>query len=313
MSDTNFDINQEPSFSLKDIFLVIWSEKKLILGISLPIFLLSIIVSLSIPNKYISSTTIQIIDDKSNEALSSAINQFGGLSSIGGVAISGTELKEDLFLEEVQSREFLRHILKFNGINESIMASKGFDPISNKIIFNEKIFDSKKSKWVRSPPKDRKQVPSYIEVYESAEFNENFSIFYDKKTNFITISFKHFSPIFAHDFVSLVINEMDNIKREKDLLEAERSLDYLKNMLEETNEKEIKDLISRLIESKLKIQMLANVNDKYLINVIDEPFVPEKKSEPRRSSIVLISTIIGFLLSSFYVFPFRREHLSSTK
>ena len=78
-------------------------------------------------------------------------------------------------------------------------------------------------------------------------------------------------------------------------------------MLEKTNEKEIKDLISRLIESKLKVQMLANVNDNYIINVIDAPFVPEKKSEPRRSRIVLISLIIGFILTSLYIFTFKRE------
>ena len=153
--------------------------EKIILSILLPIFLLSIIVSINIPIS-IFLRKIQIIDDKSNEALSSAINQFGGLSSIGGVSISGTESKENLFLEEVQSREFLRHILTFDGINESIIASKGFDPVSNKIIFNEKIFDSEKV-WVRSPPKDRMKVPTHIEVYESSQFNESFSVFYDKK------------------------------------------------------------------------------------------------------------------------------------
>ena len=308
MSDINFDINKNSSFSIKELVQILWSEKKLILSILLPIFLLSIIVSINIPNKYISSAKIQIIDDKSNEALSSAINQFGGLSSISGVSISGTESKENLFLEEVQSREFLRHILTFDGINESIMASKGFDPISKKIIFNEKIFDSIKGMWVRSPPKDRMKIPTHIEVYESSQFNESFSVFYDKKTNFITISFKHFSPFFAHDFVNLVITEMDKINREKDLKEAEKSLDYLKIMLEKTNEKEIKDLISRLIESKLKVQMLANVNDNYIINVIDSPFVPEKKSEPKRSRIVLISLIIGFILTSLYIFTFKREY-----
>ena len=300
-------LNLPQDFTLKTIFQILWKGKLVIIVFSFLVCLSSVIVSINLPNKYVSSATFQVIDDKSTDVLSSAMNQFSNIPGIGGMSFGGNEPKINLVIEKLQSKDFVKHLISFDGVLEKIIAAEDFDYKNKKIIYDEKIFDSNTKKWVRSSPYFRSVIPSYIEVHESKEFNDNYEVTHNKKNNFITVSFKHYSPNFAYDFINLVINEMDDINRKKDLLEAESSLIYLKNMLEKTNEKEIKDLIARLLESNLKVQMLANVNENYLINVVDSPFLPEMKTEPRRSIIVIISTLLSIIISSVFVLSTSRD------
>lgn len=46
--------------------------------------------------------------------------------------------------------------------------------------------------------------------------------------------------------------------------------------------------------------MLANISKNYLLDPIDVPNKPIKKSEPKRSTISIIFGFIGFLISSLY-------------
>ena len=118
----------------------------------------------------------------------------------------------------------------------------------------------------------------------------------DNKTDFISISFTHESPYFAYSFLTLLINELNSISRKNDLRKSESALVYLKDQLENTSEVDIRDSINILIESELKVQMYANINENYLITPIDPPYFPEVKSEPTRSIICIIGALIGFLV-----------------
>ena len=47
--------------------------------------------------------------------------------------------------------------------------------------------------------------------------------------------------------------------------------------------------------------MLANVREEYAFKVIDPAVVPEKKYAPSKRNIVIVSIIIGLLLSAFSI------------
>ena len=48
----------------------------------------------------------------------------------------------------------------------------------------------------------------------------------------------------------------------------------------------------------MKIKMLANIDEYYLIKPVDPPYIPEFKSYPARTLMVLLSIISGFILTS---------------
>ena len=119
----------------------------------------------------------------------------------------------------------------------------------------------------------------------------------DKRTGFITLNITHISPEFSRYLSQLIINEANNIVRERDLENANKALEYLNKELEGTQQSSIKDSMNEIIKSQLEKKMLAFVRNDYLLETIDQPFLPEKKSSPGRSLIVIFSTTLGFFIS----------------
>ena len=75
------------------------------------------------------------------------------------------------------------------------------------------------------------------------------------------------------------------------------ALEYYYKQLKETSQVEVRQSINTLIEMQLKKKMMANVKEDYLLEVLDKPFVPEEKSSPVRTLIVLYGILAGFILS----------------
>ena len=74
-------------------------------------------------------------------------------------------------------------------------------------------------------------------------------IYKDKKTGLVSITIEHISPIFAKDFLTLIIKEANTLKRKKDIDTSNKALIYLKEELSQTRFVEIKDSINQLINS----------------------------------------------------------------
>ncbi len=301
MTDLNtnkLSINEinEDEINLEEIASVIWLRKYLLLSVTFTFALLSIFYSLLLPNYY-QSESILVSTDKNN---SSPLGQYADLASLAGLSLNaGGENEVFETIELIKSREFVKHILTFPDILPSIMAAKEFSIETNKLIYKSEIYDQKSNEWKGNSFRYGKSKPSYLEVHKV--YLSHLNIFQDKKTNFISMSFEHISPIFAKDFLSLVIREANSLKRQRDLDTTNNALEFLTAEFQRTSFKEIKISIQNLIESQLETRMLAKVNDEYSLSILEPPFIPELKSRPQRSVIVIISTLFGFLITIFCI------------
>ena len=79
------------------------------------------------------------------------------------------------------------------------------------------------------------------------------------------------------------------------------AIEYLNEQASIISSKNLQNSINNLYESQLRKQMLSNIREEYIVNVIDAPFVPEKKTGPTRSIICIVVTLIGGILSILYV------------
>ena len=61
----------------------------------------------------------------------------------------------------------------------------------------------------------------------------------------------------------------------------------------------------------MKRLMMVEANDNYIFKVLDSPIVPEVKSEPKRSLIVILGTMLGMMLSVLGVLVFHYTRKSS--
>ncbi len=287
-----FDTNDEINFL--EIASAIWKEKFLI-GVIVCIFAVcSVFYSLSLPNIFTSTSLLMQAEEQGSTSPMSS--QVGGFAAMAGIELGngGGQDKSTLAIAMLESRDFLQHLLSFDGIAEGLLAADTYNSKTQKLEYNSNDFDEETKTWIRKPSIYQTVIPTSLEVYEA--YRDVLSASVDKKTGFVIISTSHISPIFAYDFLSLVIREVNFLSRTRDLEESEEALSFLKIQLSETQNVDISRAINQLIESQLKTQMLANVRPDYLLQVLDQPYVPILKSSPQRSLICIFGTFLGFVL-----------------
>ena len=275
----------------------LWRGKYIIFIITLLFSLISVFYALSIPNYYKSSALLKVAGQNSNPSI---MSQYSGLASIAGISLPSNGSQNDAYLATatLKSRDFLNHLIKLDDeIVPALIATKDYDIINANIIYDKNSYDVATNKWIREPSYPFKTIPSNLEVYEKY-INEVLSTSIDKESGYISISVQHISPKFAYKFLNLIISEINALSRANDLESSKSALEYLYLEASKNSIVSIDSSINNLIEAQLKTQMMAQVSDEYLLEIIDEPFIPELKNGPNRKSISIIGFLIGIIVSS---------------
>jgi len=292
-------MSNKNEIDLSEFIRTLWDNKIFIIIVCIIFGVSSVIYALSLPNKYTSSSTLIISDTSSStDGLGGMASQYGGLASLAGVRLPTSSSKDKLVLAEetIKSRDFMKILLGYDNTLKNILAAADYDFSSNAIIYDDEIYDNKNDKWLYIPAVGQKIPPSYLEAHK--EFVEKIvKVEIDDETNFLKIEVEHVSPNYAFNLLNLIINELNETSREKDLAESNRALEYLENQLSITQQKDIRNSINKLIEAQLETQMLTNIRNEYLLKPLDMPYIPEIKSSPGRAIICIVITFIGFILS----------------
>lgn len=303
MQDLPTDQTQENSYDIdiQELFSVVWSGKVKIVLITLLFAICSFGLALSKPDIYVSKSLLAVVENSGNNSLSSLNSRYGGLAAIAGISLPSTSSgdKGTLAIETIRSRDFLTHLLSFEEVMPKLMATKDYDLTTKEILFDPNLYDGDRKVWLEKSKGGVNSKPSYLATYNT--YLEQVSISKDKFSGYVSISFKHKSPEFAHYFLSLIIKEVNSLIREVDLQESSEALNYLNSQLTKTQQSDIKNSINQLIKSKLETQMLANVNKDYVLRPLDKPYVPEFKSEPNRVSICIMGTMLGVMAGFLWV------------
>lgn len=288
----------EQEIDWKSFFLIILDHKKLIFLVTFIVTFAVMILSLFTPNQYTASVLLKLSEEQS-QSTSSSIGGAAGLASMAGISLAGANNSAYYADAVLQSKKFLSHIASFPGVRENLTVANGFDFKTMKILYKKEYYDDEKRKWLKTDANGTPIIPTDLDVI--AEIKDRMNVYVDFETNFITITFQHFSPIFAFDFINLLEGQLNAIEREKDIRDSSRAITYLNNQLEETRQAGIQNAIYQLIESQLKTQMLANIDEHYLVTPIDPAVIPEKKSFPFRRNIAIAAFFISFLCSCIFV------------
>tara|TARA_B100001758_G_C18316626_1_gene560868 strand:+ start:229 stop:1155 length:927 start_codon:yes stop_codon:yes gene_type:complete len=297
----NENINEsfEPNeISVAKIFGELWANKKLIITSVFLFSVASVIYSLSLTNLYTSNSTVSI----ATEAEGRDISQYQGLAAIAGINLPSSEKddKSKLAMTKLKSREFFEVLYNKNGFLEDLMGAKSFDFETRSIVYDVKIFDVDKKKWVRDVSFPLQQKPSLLEAHKYFH-DEVFKASEDLDTGFITISIEHLSPEFSQKTLEFIIKNINDLSKSNDLEESLVAMKYLENELAKTDILNISDSINQLIEFHTYRMMKAQTSEYYLLKVIDKPHLPERKSSPNRAMICILGFILGFLISSIYI------------
>jgi uncharacterized protein involved in exopolysaccharide biosynthesis len=298
---------QNKDTDIRELISVIWGNKIKILVVSFIFFAISLTYSFTLNDKFKSEAILMISDQSSSS--SQIPSNYSSIASMAGLSLpqSDSENKINLALEVMLSREFLYSFIDDKNLMVPIMANKGWDPATNKLIIDENIYDPVKNIWLSN--KFSQNGPSIHEAYE--EFLSFITIEKNKLTGFITLSITSPSPINSRDWVNFLIEDINIVTKNKDLNETNKALDFLNEQVNKTSLKELREVFYSIIESEIRTKMLASVSDEYLFSIIDKPIVAERKISPNRLFISIIGAILGLIIGLTYVFmlTFIREEV----
>ena len=136
----------------------------------------------------------------------------------------------------------------------------------------------------------------------------------DKKSGLATVAVEYYSPQMAKQWVDWLVADLNQTMKERDLVEAERNISYLKEQLAKTSVADMQTVFYKLIEEQTKTQMLAEVNQEYVFKTLDPAVVPEEKAKPKRALMVVLGGILGGMLGTMLVllrYALRRKQTSA--
>ena len=226
--------------------------------------------------------------------------QFGGLASLAGVNLgSSTNNKTQLAIEILKSRQFIGNFIQKHDILPDLMAAESWNAQSNEIKYKPSFYEEKNSKWVRQVSPPFKAKPSLQEAYK--EFRKIVKIATDKESGMITLSAEFISPYIAQQWVNWLVEDINQVMKERDVSEANKSTVFLTNQLKETKIADIRAVLYKLVEEQAKTIMFANVRDEYVFKTIDPALVPEIKSGPKRALICILGALLGGIFSVVFI------------
>jgi uncharacterized protein involved in exopolysaccharide biosynthesis len=126
------------------------------------------------------------------------------------------------------------------------------------------------------------------------------------KTGLLTVSFEWYSPELAAKWTNDMIALVNERMRTADIRTAERSLEYLNQEMANANGVELRQAISKLMETQENNKMMANVQREYAYHFIDAAVPPESKVFPLRSLMAAAGGLLGFMLGAAFVLLRRR-------
>ena len=117
------NISYDDEIDLKELFNVLRKSKILIIAITSFFSLSSVLYALSLTNFYKSEATLSVAEESTNALR--ALSGMGGLASMAGITLpSSGEDKSAIAIKTIQSRAFLKHLITFENVLPSLMASK---------------------------------------------------------------------------------------------------------------------------------------------------------------------------------------------
>lgn len=271
----------------------LWKRKIPFLIIVVLFVLGSAVYAFMQPNIYRGETLLLSVSDEGSNA--SPFNEFGLVANLAGIDLNQESSNVQKAIAILESRNFIREFVSDYALAPYLLASE-WDDAAGRNIIDSNFYNVETEEWIAD------KEPQYSldwEVYR--KFREILSISQDLTKNQITISIDWTDPVQAADWVNWLVKEINTKVKTADLLEAQNATDYLTEQISNTQLLELHRVFYGMIETQMRIAMLADVRDEYVFEVIDPAVTSEEKTSPKRLMLMLMGALVGAIAGFFYV------------
>lgn len=231
-----------------------------------------------VPIKYTSESIVAPVygDDSS-----SGSSSLSSLAALGGFSIGSSNsdiprhlvgleiMKSKSFFKEISNTQFLKDLHEIDYYSFS----------ANKNIYKNK----KNTNYRFEDSHDR--------------FLKALTVKKNRESGIITISITHQSPKTSQEWLRDIIDRTNSKLRNRDLIESENSINFLKSIMYDEKDIEVRKIFNELLKEELSNLLLVNKNLEYAFEVIDPPSFPTRKSYPSRLNLLIMGFIVSLMVS----------------
>ncbi|PHR95973.1 MAG: LPS O-antigen length regulator [Leeuwenhoekiella sp.] len=294
-SETRYYPDDE--IDLREVFGILWRGKWVIVATTVLFAVTGVVYALSKSNVYEATALLAPVQNEGSVGIG---GQLSGLASLAGLSFGGGETNRTAIAKEVlQSRAFLSSFIRRHELSVPLMAVSKWNFEERAWEYNQLVYDAASGEWETGETGESLK-PSDWDLVKA--FRGQLSINENKDNGMITLAVSSLSPVAAAEWAELLVNDINEHMRSQDVEEAEASIAYLEDKLNETNIAGMQQVFYQLIESETRTVMLANAQREYVFQTVDPAVVPQEKSGPKRALIAATATILGGMLGVFIVF-----------
>jgi LPS O-antigen subunit length determinant protein (WzzB/FepE family) len=295
--NVNCSTDMSNEVSIRKIVKLVWERKVTAIFITFLTSLIGLAVVLNLPNIYQSDVLLAPTSQSSGMNIS---GDLGGLAALAGVNLDGRDDEQTkLALQVIKSRQFVGRFATEHNVAVALIAAVGWDQETNSLIIDQKIYNTATDTWVREVQAPLNTIPSLFEIHK--KFINLIDISEEPNSDLFRLSVQHYSPFIAKQWADELVKSINNDIRRRDIEESTKSIEYLNRQIRQTELSDVKPMLFSLIEEQTKTLMLANIRQEYVFKTIDKAIVAERKLKPKRTSIVILFVLFGFILSLFYI------------
>ncbi|MFQ5642250.1 MAG: Wzz/FepE/Etk N-terminal domain-containing protein [Thiogranum sp.] len=264
----------EEEISLLDYWRMIKSRKRFIVMFTSVIVAVVATLVLLMPAKY--TAEVQMVHSQAEVVESSGSSDD---RSTRDSSSSGGSSEEAIAI--LESRAFTEKFIRDQNLLPVLFAKR---------------WDKERKQWKED--KDTK-APTMWDAFEM--FNDSVREVETDQSGFTVLSIKWKDPELASQWANLLVSRINKHLKERDIEKAEKSLEFLRDEILQTNVADLEQALYGLIESQMQIIMIARVSDEYAFTVIDPAVPPQEENWPlpKRIALIVLATIAALMISSF--------------
>lgn len=290
--------HSDDEIDLRELFSVLWAGKRLIVGITTVFALVAVFYALSIPNQY-RATVVLAPAQSDGGGLSGALGQLGGLASLAGVNIGGSDGGETQIAQQImQSWGFIDGFINQYDLAVEVFAVEGWRETSDEILIDTDLYDVASNTWLIEDD-GVLRPPTSWELFKV--FTDMLNVSEDKKTGLVSVSIEYYSPLIAKQWLDMYLRAINEHMQRRQVEKVTRNIEFLEDQIAKTSIAEMQEVFYAIIEEQIKNKMLAEASPNYAFAVINPSMVPEEKSQPKRALICILGTLLGGILSVLWV------------
>ncbi|WP_166264400.1 Wzz/FepE/Etk N-terminal domain-containing protein [Marinobacter caseinilyticus] len=295
---THAQHDADDEIDLRELFAILWAGKWLIIAVTSLFAMGGIAYALSKPDIYQASVLLAPANEEGG--MRGLSGQLGGLASLAGINLGGSGSNQTVIAKEVLlSRAFLADFIHRRKLTVPMMGVEGWNEQALSWNYNRDAYNPETGEWLQDE-KGKSLQPTDWDLVKA--FKENhLSISENKESGMITLRVKSLSPPAAKQWAQWLVEDINEHMRREDVAEATARIEYLEQKLGDTKIAGMQQVFYQLIESETRTVMLANAQQDYVFKIIDPAVVPQEKSEPKRSLIVVLASIMGSFLGVLVV------------